>query len=187
MWISAAVVEDTPHATGDIGLTFYGVRRDVPSALAADNNYMPPSFDSGGRMWVSADQVEKRLRETLFWLRERAEEEDESNEVHRELLKQIAKVLRADADGVTDCTNTNVTSSITSVPLFPANHRRKGATIFNDSTAVLYLSLKGAASTSNFNYWMAPGAHWELPFKHKLAIYGIWAAADGFARCGDLT
>lgn len=54
-------------------------------------------------------------------------------------------------------------------------------TIFNDSTAILYVKVgvTGASATSkSFN--IAPGGYFEV-FDTTAVIYGAWATANGFA------
>jgi hypothetical protein len=87
-------------------------------------------------------------------------------------------------------TNTNVASSATSVTILASNASRRGASVFNDSTQILYLDLAGdVASTTNYTVQLATNAFYELP---PPAIYtgkitGIWAAANGNARVTELT
>ena len=45
--------EDSPHTTADVGVMVLGVRRDTPTALGADNDYIPPTMDANGATWVS--------------------------------------------------------------------------------------------------------------------------------------
>jgi len=44
--------EDAAHTSGDVGVMTLAVRRDTPTALAADNDYMPLITDSLGRLWT---------------------------------------------------------------------------------------------------------------------------------------
>lgn len=87
-------------------------------------------------------------------------------------------------------TNSNVASSATSVTILASNTSRKGASVYNDSTQILYLNLQGnAASTSNYTTQIGPQGFYELP---PPAIYtgtitGIWASANGNARVTELT
>lgn len=46
--------EDEEHSSGDYGGLVFGVRRDTPSALAADGDYIPFTLDGDGRMYVMA-------------------------------------------------------------------------------------------------------------------------------------
>lgn len=80
-------------------------------------------------------------------------------------------------------TKSNVASSASSVTILAANTARKGATIANDSTAILYLDVSGGtASTSSYTVQLASGDYYEVPFGYSGAITGIWASANGSAR-----
>lgn len=80
-------------------------------------------------------------------------------------------------------TQANVASSTSSVALFPAVSSRRHRLLFNDSTATLFVSFSGAASTTNFALKIAPAGFAELPQPvFSGAITGIWDAANGFAR-----
>lgn len=86
-------------------------------------------------------------------------------------------------------TNSNVSGSATSVTLLASNANRLGATIYNDSTAILYVNLAGnAASITNYTVQLVSGAYYELPTPHLYtgAITGIWASATGAARVTEL-
>lgn len=88
-------------------------------------------------------------------------------------------------------TPTNVASSATSVTLLPANLNRKGASIFNDSTSVLYLLQggNGTASITNYTLQIAAGGFYALPppYIYTGLITGIWSAANGAARVTELS
>jgi len=74
--------------------------------------------------------------------------------------------------------------------ILASNSNRLGATIFNDSTADLYLLLgSGAnASTTNFSVKVAAGGYYEVPFNYTGAIDGVWGAAgSGNARVTEFT
>jgi hypothetical protein len=72
--------------------------------------------------------------------------------------------------------------------ILAASGARLGATIFNDSSAVLYLALGTvAASTTNFTVKMVADAYYEVPFGYTGEIRGIWASATGSARVGEIT
>jgi UDP:flavonoid glycosyltransferase YjiC (YdhE family) len=81
-------------------------------------------------------------------------------------------------------TTTSVASSATSVTVLAANADRKGLSIFNDSTATLYLSFSTPATTVNEFIAMAPGSFLLLDQQLIVAnaIYGIWSAANGTAQ-----
>jgi translation elongation factor EF-Tu-like GTPase len=91
-------------------------------------------------------------------------------------------------------TITSVNDTNTSVTILAANRNRKGAAIFNDSTADLYLALADVtASTTNFSVKLGPGDYFELPVGLDGTVYqgvirGIWASdAAGAARVTELT
>lgn len=97
----------------------------------------------------------------------------------RPALKQLIGIV-----GSTTGTPTSVTASTSSVQLLAANANRAGATIFNASSAVLYVRLgAGTASASPGGYTlpMNSGGYLELPFAFGGAVSGIWSAADGGA------
>lgn len=79
-----------------------------------------------------------------------------------------------------------VASSATPVTLLAASDVRRGATISNDSTAILYI-LMGAGTVSATNYTYAVAAKSgvaqtvTIPFGFTGVITGLWAAANGSA------
>lgn len=85
-----------------------------------------------------------------------------------------------------NATPASVTAATSSTSLLAANANRRGATIFNDSTAILYLALAGSASTTAFTTKVQPDGYYEVPFDYAGAIFGIWAAANGAARVTEL-
>lgn len=86
---------------------------------------------------------------------------------------------------------TSITSSVagsaTNTTLLPSNSSRLGATIYNDSTALLYIKLGTAATITDFTIKLFPMSYWEVPFGYTGEIDGIWASATGFARVDELT
>lgn len=88
-------------------------------------------------------------------------------------------------------TSTNVASSATNVNLLALNTARKGATIYNDSTAVLYLKLGTTASTTSYTVQLAAAgntnSYYEIPFGYTGNIDGIWASANGNARIVEMS
>jgi hypothetical protein len=85
-------------------------------------------------------------------------------------------------------TASTVASSATSVTILAANANRLGASVFNDSTQVLYLLLGSAtASATVYSVQLLPGAYYEVPANYTGQLTGIWAAANGNARVTELT
>lgn len=109
----------------------------------------------------------------------------------------IKRVITVGLDGTptsaidqksTVATRSNVASSASSVTVLAANTARIGCTIYNDSTAILYLALGATtASVTNYTVQIAANAYYEVPFNTTMALSGIWAAANGFARVTELT
>lgn len=84
-------------------------------------------------------------------------------------------------------TSSNVSSSASNVTLLVSNAGRLGATVYNDSTAILYLKLGATASSSSHTLQMAAGGYFEVPFWYTGIIDGIWASANGSARLVEVT
>jgi len=78
-------------------------------------------------------------------------------------------------------TVTSVADNAASVTLLAANLNRRGAAIYNDSSAILYLKCGAAASLTSFTVMMVPNAYFELPFGYVGIVDGIWASASGGA------
>lgn len=88
---------------------------------------------------------------------------------------------------------TSVSSSASSVTILANNAARRGATIQNTSTAILYLRLDGATATATTGHsvQVAPNTRYEIPTfnaaNERDAVYtgvitGIWASANGQAN-----
>jgi hypothetical protein len=86
--------------------------------------------------------------------------------------------------GPQTATLANVASSATSVTIFAATGQAKERTVFNDSTAVLYLAFtSSAASSSAYTVQVPPGGYYEFPQPaYSGQVTGIWASANGNAR-----
>jgi len=78
-------------------------------------------------------------------------------------------------------TPTSVASSATSVSLLAANSSRKGSTIWNNSTANLYVEFGATASTTAFTARLGAGGYYEVPFTYTGTVSGIWDAVNGSA------
>jgi hypothetical protein len=84
-------------------------------------------------------------------------------------------------------TPTTVASSATSVTILAANSNRKGTTIWNDSTANLFIEFGATATTSAFIAKLSPSGYYETPFRYTGVISGIWSSANGNALVRELT
>lgn len=85
----------------------------------------------------------------------------------------------------------SVLAATTVLSLLTVNTSRKGATIYNDSTAIMYLLLGPGASTTNFTTALygnstGVGGYYETPFGYTGVITAVWASATGSARVTEL-
>lgn len=83
-------------------------------------------------------------------------------------------------------TATNVSGSASSVTVLAANSLRVGATIYNDSAAILYLKMGATASATSFAVKVAPDGYYEVPAGYTGILDGIWSSATGSARVTEL-
>ena len=87
---------------------------------------------------------------------------------------------------------TSVVAAAASTTLLAANSARKGASIYNDSTATLYIAIANVtASATVFTEKLAAGESYELP-RDQGGVYtgiikGIWSSATGNARVTERT
>lgn len=85
-------------------------------------------------------------------------------------------------------TQTSVAGAAVDTSILASNANRKGATVYNDSTAILYLLVgTGAASNTVYTLQIAGGGYYEVPFGYTGQIRGIWASATGNARIVEFT
>lgn len=95
----------------------------------------------------------------------------------------ISGTVTVEAAKSTTATRSSVAGAIADTSLLVANAARRGASVFNDSTATLYIGLGAtAASTTNYTAQVAPGGLYELPANFAGEVRGIWSAATGNAR-----
>lgn len=86
-------------------------------------------------------------------------------------------------------TLTSVASGTSSVALLAANTNRRGGSIQNTSTAILYVRMDGgtATATTGHSVQMAANTYFEIPYGYTGAISGIWASANGQANVTEYT
>lgn len=83
----------------------------------------------------------------------------------------------------TTATLANVASSASNVTLFASAGSTNARTVYNDSTAVLYLKFGATASTTSYTVQIAAGGYYEFPQPvYAGQVDGIWASANGAAR-----
>ena len=110
-------------------------------------------------------------------------------------LGGLARPLRTETDGAQDVverSNTGAAASVAqnaaNVALLAAAANRRGAIVYNDSPADLYVALGFASSLIAFTARLTPNSYYEVPFGFRGTINGIWAAAGaGNARITELT
>ena len=85
-------------------------------------------------------------------------------------------------------TLSNVSSSASNVTLLAANPKRIGATIFNDSTSLVYVKFGATASATSYTVQIASNGYYECPAPIYTGIIdGVWSSANGNARITELT
>ena len=83
--------------------------------------------------------------------------------------------------GLQTATLATVAASITSGPIFAAAGGSNGRTVYNDSTAILYLAFAATAATNAYTVQVAAQGYYEVPWNYDGVISGIWTAASGNA------
>jgi hypothetical protein len=92
--------------------------------------------------------------------------------------------------GPTTSTHANVAASATEVTIFAAaTNAVEGRSVFNDSTAVLYLK-KGTGVTTTSHWVQIPaGGYFEFPAGRSGpwpgVVTGLWSTAAGAARTSE--
>jgi hypothetical protein len=87
-------------------------------------------------------------------------------------------------------TQSSVADTASSTTILASNANRLGATVANDSSAVLYLLLgSGTASATNYTARVVQYAYYETPFGYTGQINGVWASdpGTGGARVTEIT
>ena len=79
-------------------------------------------------------------------------------------------------------TTARVPAAITATVLQAANADRKGITVFNDSTAPLFVKLGTNASPTDYTVKLYKDDTYEAPFAWIGVVSGIWTAATGAAQ-----
>jgi len=92
-------------------------------------------------------------------------------------------------DGVVGTgTQSSVAGSASDVTILAANSARYGASVYNDSTAILYLLVgAGTSSSTAHTVQLLAGDYYEVPYGYTGILKGIWASATGSARVTEFT
>lgn len=89
---------------------------------------------------------------------------------------------------VRTATVTSVSGATSSTQLFAAvePNRADHRSVFNDSSAVLYLKWGTGASSTSYTVQVAAGGFYEFPQPlYTGVVHGAWASATGAARCTE--
>jgi hypothetical protein len=91
-------------------------------------------------------------------------------------------------DVAATATLSSVAAATSSTTILAANPARKGAVIYNDSSAICYLALAATASTSAYSVQIPPQVAYELPSApvYTGALSAVWSSATGAARCSEM-
>lgn len=82
---------------------------------------------------------------------------------------------------------TAVTAATETTTLLAANENRKGASVWNDSSATLYLEMGSTVSSSDYAVAMGAGDYFEVPYGYTGMITGVWTTATGRAMVREFT
>lgn len=147
--------EDDIHSSLDTGVMALGVRRDTPTALAADGDYMPPTFNSTGHMYVTGagggtqyniDDVASATATGTVALVVRkdtgaslAGTDGDVTGLQVDATGNLRVIMPAGASGLTDAElrATAVPVSLASVPSHPVTNAGTFATQEGNSAAIL--------------------------------------------------
>ncbi len=83
--------------------------------------------------------------------------------------------------------NALISATLNSQVLMAGNSKRTGLTIFNDSTANLYIDFGKIAAMTDFAVKITAGGYYELPVNYIGTINGVWDGVNGNARVRDLS
>jgi hypothetical protein len=96
--------------------------------------------------------------------------------------------IKSTTNGASSSSVTSVARSNASQTFLLANTSRKGATLYNDSGAFLYVKFGITASDTDFTVRLASQSYYEVPFSYTGRIDGIWASnGAGDARITELS
>lgn len=86
-------------------------------------------------------------------------------------------------NGPQAATLANVSGAASSTVLFAATGNARGRTIWNDSSAILYVKFGATATSTSCTLKLIADAFYEFPQPvYSGVVEGIWASATGAAR-----
>ena len=83
-------------------------------------------------------------------------------------------------------TVTAVSSSTSVVTIQAANGNRRGLTVYNDSSKILFLKLGTAASQTDFSVKLSSQGYYEVPSNYVGIVTGLWNQQNGFAYVTEI-
>lgn len=86
----------------------------------------------------------------------------------------------------TNATVSSVNSSASNVTLLSAKQGRRGFTIWNNSSAILYVKLGATATSSDCTKKLIADEFWFCPIEYNGRVDGIWASANGSALVTEI-
>jgi hypothetical protein len=183
--------EDAAHTTGDVGVMALAVAQTSASSQAASGDYVAISADASGRVRVIGSVAQDAaLGSDVVTVGGRASAavpssmSADGDAVFAWLDRNGRQVITQKAG---TATLSNVSGSASSVTVLAANTSRLGATVYNDSTAILYLKFGATASTTSFTAKLNADDYYEVPYGYTGILDGIWASATGSARVTEIT
>lgn len=87
-----------------------------------------------------------------------------------------------DEDRSFAATVTKVPAAITATPLLPFHYVRNSGSVYNDSSAILYVKLGDGATTDDWTVKLNQDDYYDLPDGYIGSVSGVWATATGQAR-----
>lgn len=153
----------------------------LPVVLASDSSGINVVLPDG----AATEDLQLAGNVLLTSIESRLEALETGQATANSLLAEIE--LNTASSGAATAVHTNVAASLTSVTLLAANAGRRGATVYNDSTAEMLLRLGMPVSATDFTLRMGPESFFEVPFNWIGAITGMWTAATGTARIEELS
>lgn len=91
------------------------------------------------------------------------------------------------SSAATASTVASVASPTSAATLLAPNSNRKGATIWNNSTARLFIDHGDSVASADFTARLEPGGYYEAPFGYTGQIVGIWESVNGNAQVREFT
>jgi len=87
----------------------------------------------------------------------------------------------------TTSTASSAAATLTSSTVVSATASRKGLTIWNNSTANLYLDFGSSPTISNYAVKVNAGGYYEVPYSYTRCVGGVWDGTGGSALFREFT